>query len=224
MTKKERKLSSPDGKCNFCGNSYSLQGISAHFKKCAEKNKRDLALLKDQGIKQSRIFHIVVGGGYFYWLHIEAKANATLYELDSFLRGIWVECCMHLSMFRIDDINFAYSPMQEYGDRSMSVALDKVLKPGMKFDYEYDFGSTTHLKLKVPGERIGKLDREEIRLLARNDAPEILCSHCDQLATDICVECSEWICKSCQEKHKCDEEMLLPVVNSPRAGICGYDG
>jgi ribosomal protein L37AE/L43A/uncharacterized protein YjhX (UPF0386 family) len=224
MEKKERKISAPDGKCNFCGNNYSIQRISGHLKKCDEKNKRDQVLSQNQKLKSSRIFHMLIRGGYFYWLHIEAKADATLYELDSFLRDIWVECCMHLSLFRIDDNYYAYSPMEGYDEYSMAVELNKALKPRMKFDYEYDFGSTTYLKLKVLGERTGKLDKEEIRLLARNNAPEILCSHCDQLATDICVECSEWICRSCLKKHKCDEDMLLPVINSPRAGVCGYTG
>ncbi|OGF68154.1 MAG: hypothetical protein A2Y62_19605 [Candidatus Fischerbacteria bacterium RBG_13_37_8] len=224
MTKKERKIVLPGGKCNFCGNRYSVQGMSAHLKKCVEKDKQDQALLQNKIIKLSSIFHIVVRGECFYWLQIEADGKTTLYELDSFLRDIWVECCMHLSMFRINDINYSYSPMKEYDERSMNVALHKALKPGTRFDYEYDFGSTTHLILKVLGVRTGKIDKKGIRLLARNDAPEILCSYCDNLATDICAECSEWTCKNCRKKHECDEEMLLPVVNSPRAGVCGYCG
>ncbi len=33
-----------------------------------------------------------------------------------------------------------------------------------------------------------------------------------------------WLCDSCAEDHKCGEDMLLPVVNSPRTGVCGYTG
>jgi hypothetical protein len=32
-----------------------------------------------------------------------------------------------------------------------------------------------------------------------------------------------FFCDSCAEKHE-HEEMLLPVVNSPRMGVCAYDG
>jgi hypothetical protein len=32
-------------------------------------------------------------------------------------------------------------------------------------------------------------------------------------------------CEHHSEDHDCDEpEMLLPVVNSPRMGMCGYTG
>ena len=33
-----------------------------------------------------------------------------------------------------------------------------------------------------------------------------------------------WLCDDYAEGHKCREEMLLPVVNSPRTGVCGYVG
>ena len=68
----------------------------------------------------------------------------------------------------------------------------------------------------------------EVGILARNDPPQIKCSKCDHLATRICTECiyedAGWLCDDCAEDHKCGEEMLLPVVNSPRTGVCGYVG
>jgi len=30
--------------------------------------------------------------------------------------------------------------------------------------------------------------------------------------------------KKCARSHECDHEMFLPVVNSPRAGVCAYSG
>lgn len=38
-------------------------------------------------------------------------------------------------------------------DKSMNYFLDKVLKYGKEFYYEYDFGSPTYLELKVIYER-----------------------------------------------------------------------
>src|SRR6266849_5946883 len=40
-------------------------------------------------------------------------------------------------------------------DRSLDALLEKVLKVGQKFSYEYDFGSSTDLTLKVLSEREG---------------------------------------------------------------------
>jgi hypothetical protein len=32
------------------------------------------------------------------------------------------------------------------------------------------------------------------------------------------------LCDDCAADHEHDEEMFLPVVNSPRIGMCGYSG
>ncbi len=99
----------------------------------------------------------------------------------------------------------------------------------MAFTYEYDYGSTTELNMKVPGLRNGKTKQGAVELLARNDAPKIACEKCGhQPATQICAECVNegegWLCESCAENHDCGTEMCLPVVNSPRAGVCAYAG
>jgi hypothetical protein len=39
-----------------------------------------------------------------------------------------------------------------------------------------------------------------------------------------CRLCGQLISNPCAAKHECGEEMLLPVLNSPRAGVCGYCG
>jgi len=45
----------------------------------------------------------------------------------------------------------------------------------------------------------------------------------------ICSLCGGTTCANCCEDHSCavDEEdtyMLMPLANSPRAGVCGYEG
>ena len=57
-----------------------------------------------------------------------------------------------------------------------------------------------------------------------------ICEECgtEKLAIQICTECMwsghGWLCQDCAATHKCGSEMLLPAVNSPRAGVCGYSG
>ncbi len=34
----------------------------------------------------------------------------------------------------------------------------------------------------------------------------------------------DFFCDEHAEEHACEEESLLPVVNSPRMGVCGYCG
>jgi hypothetical protein len=111
----------------------------------------------------------------------------------------------------------------------MDIASEKVLETKIKIAYEYDFGSTTDLVLRVVSVQNMKFQGKEIRLLARNEEPAIMCGECEKTrATQICTECfygeGGWLCTKCAKKHRCGEEMLLPVVNSPRTGVCGYCG
>lgn len=115
-------------------------------------------------------------------------------------------------------------------DRSLGVSLEKVLKVGQKFRYEYDFGSTTELSLRVAGEREGVLTDEddEVHVLARNIAPEYKCVNCGKLATKVAAGYDYWgvvehtYCDTCAKKAK--EDGWLPIVNSPRVGVCAYTG
>lgn len=104
-----------------------------------------------------------------YWIIIEINEKATLRELDSFIRDIWVESCGHLSSFIVGNINYDIVPNDEFCNdddflasifgrrqvKSMDYKLKDVLEVGQKFKYEYDYGSTTELTLKVDRHRIG---------------------------------------------------------------------
>jgi hypothetical protein len=161
-------------------------------------------------------------------MHVELPADARLEVLDAFLRNIWLECCGHMSMFTIQGKRYSISPMGEFDDESMEARLSEVLSPGMKFYHEYDFGSTTHLTLKVVSQEQRRTKGKAIKVLARNEPPQIPCICCGKPATQVCTECIDsdagWLCETCVAGHECGEEMLLPVVNSPRVGVCGYTG
>jgi Zn finger protein HypA/HybF involved in hydrogenase expression len=74
----------------------------------------------------------------------------------------------------------------------------------------------------------GTLKKGKVEILARNETPQIKCDQCEKPATTICTEClydgGGWLCDDCASTHGCDEDMFLPLVNSPRAGVCGYTG
>ena len=167
-----------------------------------------------------------------YWMHLEVTANTTLATLDRFLRETWLECCGHLSAFEIGDIRYAIDAGMddEWGmdEKSMRVRLDKVFNPGQTCSYEYDYGTTTELRLKVISEREVEAKGKAIQMLARNSPPVILCERCGKPATNVCSQCifddKGWLCDDCAEEHECGEEMLLPVVNSPRVGMWAYTG
>lgn len=216
---------STDGVCSYCGSTFSKMAIKRHLDKCDKRLKKVSA---SDAQKQIRHFYISVSGAHApdYWLYIDIAANTRLEELDMFLRGIWLECCGHMSVFTIHNVNFSSYVDSEFDDKSMNFKLDSVLDVGDVFDYEYDFGSPTSLKLKIVSDYMGKNRRPKIHLAARNVAPEIKCNFCDNPATYVCCICGYsyegWVCDECIDKHKCEEESFLPVVNSPRVGVCAY--
>jgi hypothetical protein len=218
---RERMVSS--GKCNLCGGVFSKASMTTHLKSCRLKQSASGKL------KKTATFHLIAEGRYQpdYWIHLEVPAEATLDTLDRFLRDIWLECCGHMSAFQIAGKTYSIEPM-DWEDEGMEVRLKEVLSPRLTFFHDYDFGSTTRLKLKVIAEVESDLTDKKIRLLARNEPPVIPCGRCGKPVTRICAECSYmeegWLCDECASKHECGQDMLMPVPNSPRAGVCGYTG
>lgn len=214
----------PMGKCSLCGGNFSRKSMSRHLKACGQPERKPATQPPE------RTFHLFVEGRFAtdYWLHMAAPEEADLSELDYFLRRIWVECCGHSSAFKIEGKHYS-SYAGDSGGLGMEESLSGVLQPGKRFYYDYDFGSTTKLTLKVLGFIEPVLDPDDIHLLARNDLPEIACRQCgNHLATTICLLCDytgkNWLCESCKAIHECKEKMFLPVSNSPRAGVCVYSG
>lgn len=218
------------GKCGFCNATFNKAAMSKHLASCKQRNVESETLPAKRMSQKIKILHLVVEGRYSpeYWMHLSAPAHATLEDLDHFLRNIWLECCGHLSAFTIEGTAYSRSPMGEYEEKNMYVALGKVLGVRMKFYYEYDFGTSTDLTLKVVSEREGGAKDESIQLLARNEAPLIKCMECEEAASQVCSQCvysgEGWLCDKCAGEHECGEEMFLPVVNSPRVGMCAYTG
>ena len=69
-----------------------------------------------------------------YFLHLLVNANSTFKHLDVFLRGIWLECCGHMSAFS----------RRRHGDEiNIKHKVEDIVSPGVELNYQYDFGSTT---------------------------------------------------------------------------------
>ncbi len=222
------------GTCTFCHGEFSKQAMTRHLETCQQRIATEAKAGSRLKAQQTRKFHLVVEGRDLpmYWMHLEVAASTTLATLDRFLRDTWLECCGHLSAFEIGGIRYAVDAGMadewDMGEKSMRVRLDKVLSAGQTCTYEYDYGTTTELKLRVISDQEVEAKGKAIQVLARNTAPEILCEICGKPATNVCSQCifdgKGWLCDDCAGEHECGEEMLLPVVNSPRVGMCAYTG
>lgn len=201
------------GKCEICGQSAEKVAMARHFGECLPAH--------DGKGKTGRLVQLrfEAPGDPRYWLYVESRAEATLQHVDALLRRVWLECCGHMSAFYVGQGEVAQ------GSRVGTVFSSKDLK----FRYEYDFGSTTLLGGQVVGMREGISSRSPVRLLARNDPPAWSCEECGASATTVCPFCLDegggLFCEPHAEKHShAKEEVYLPVVNSPRMGVCGYTG
>lgn len=209
----------------FCGRELSKRGMARHLAACPARSEAMLAAGQKRG-KEETLVHLRVQDAEWivYWLHLEVRGAATLADLDDYLRAIWLECCGHLSQFSIGGWGGDEIPMQ--------TKIARAFSPGVELTHIYDFGTSSYTQIAMVGERTGKpLTTHPIVLLARNNQPEAYCIECGQPATRLCLECM-------YEEDKpgtlCDEHAAVhphenygePVslVNSPRVGLCAYDG
>lgn len=204
-----------------CDEKVPAQRMKAHLAGHFEKGGRGGACLVE-----------VVGGGP-YWLYARVSGKAKLSDLDDLLRSTWVECCGHLSSFSDGDVSYL-SMKSDYGDprdKTMGANAVKVLGASHNLEYTYDFGTSTMLGVSLVGMCSGAGMKRPAELAARNDAIKFDCGKCGGkgIATEICTECTDddddpaLLCVACAKKRGGEDE-YLPVVNSPRMGMCGYTG
>jgi hypothetical protein len=114
----------------------------------------------------------------------------------------------------------------------MSRKVAQMFHPGVELTHVYDFGTSSVTLVKAVAAREGKATtRHPIALMARNAAPSYPCQECGSPATHLCQECGYeeeqpgTLCEEHAQAHP-HEEYGEPVllVNSPRMGMCGYDG
>ena len=217
-----------DGQCAACGEKTTARKMRGHI----------LGHLAGRSGRDARLVKVTGSGGAKYWLYARVGKKAKLEDLDGLLRSTWVECCNHLSTFRGGEVSYDYMPDDMMGGKpkSMKVGAVAALDRHESLEYEYDFGTPTFLAVKLVCPCSGAGMKQPVELAARNEDIPFDCSGCGKkgAATQLCTECM-WadeeclLCDKCVEDHEhdgepADETSFLPVVNSPRMGMCGYCG
>jgi hypothetical protein len=213
------------GKCVHCGLEMAKSGVTRHVAACAPW--KELASKADRKKGDTETLYqlrIQAAGLPEFWLQVEMRGRATLNDLDHYLRAIWLECCGHLSQFSLGGWD---------GDEiGMKRRLQDFLAVGDELTHIYDFGTSSETLIKVADVREGKpVGAHPITLLVRNVMPAWECLECKQPAAWLCQEClieqGEWgtLCDEHAKNHPHDEYgEPVALVNSPRLGLCGYDG
>jgi hypothetical protein len=220
MARKQSK-----GTCAYCGKELSKAGITKHLETCPQR-QAVIATAEAKKGDSERLYHLRIQDAYRseFWLDLEMRGSKTLRDLDNYLRAIWLECCGHLSQFSLGGA-FA----QEIGKQRK---LNDVFRAGGELTHVYDFGTSSETIVKCVEVREGKpTTNKAIALMARNTMPDYVCIKCGKPATHLCMECliedetEGTLCDQHTRNHPHDDYgEPIPLVNSPRMGMCGYDG
>jgi hypothetical protein len=235
-----------EGKCLFCGETYKKTSISrhlnTHLKTKAANNKIGVS------------FHLRIEAAEMFlnlWVDGEAKMKSiddflrsiwleccghmsAFRDRSKASRGGMFDSMDAYDYLQQGNVKKYEAIMESTsGEVPMSRKVKDVFYKDYKLEYQYDFGSTTQLQVKTIEVFPFKAEKS-IVLLSRNEPLEILCHDCGKLpASQICTVCmwqEEYMfCDKCAKKHakKCpdfDDYAQLPVVNSPRMGVCAYEG
>jgi hypothetical protein len=213
------------GHCMFCGYETTKGSMARHLAACPRRQERIAGATAPKRVSEP-LYHLRMQDAYdpSFWLDVEVRGSASLKDIDSYLRAIWLECCGHLSRFSLGD----------WGSREIAKSrrVDASFGQGAELTHVYDFGTSSVTKIRLIAQRTGvPLTNRPIVLMARNVMPQAACSMCGEPATHFCTECQieqrapGTLCTAHAKTHP-HEDYGPPIelVNSPRVGMCGYTG
>lgn len=243
-----------EGKCNFCDKTISKVAINRHLQKhltdksVQNKPGKSFLLKIEQNPRWGATPYFLslwIDGETTMealdaflremWLeccgHMSAFRNPANKRNHGGMMEI-MDAYALLDEGRVDEYEMAMEELK--GEIPFSRKAKMVFYKDLKLQYRYDFGSTTELQLTVVNEYPMRTD-QDILLLSRNEPLELWCDECGKSPAAVlcsvcygyedeavfCSKCAKVHAKSCEDF---DEYGTMPIVNSPRMGVCGYDG
>lgn len=213
------------GTCSYCGAEIPKGGVTRHLSLCPIRQEVIENAERKKSDKETLVhLHVQDAWQKEYWLALEIRGSCTLKDIDSYLRGIWLECCGHMSRFSIGGWRGKGIPKRR--------RIEEVFTSKVALTHIYDFGTSSETLIKAVSTREGRpTTTRPIALMARNAMPETKCIECGQPAVWLCTEClieeDKWgtLCSEHAQTHPHDDYgKPIRLVNSPRLGMCGYDG
>ncbi|MCY4654223.1 MAG: hypothetical protein OXC95_13790 [Dehalococcoidia bacterium] len=149
------------GACRICPKAYTYSYMKRHMSTSHTEDEKP----SDNATATDNVILGISAGRY--WMIIELPALATLYDLDYFLRTVWLECCGHLSGFIPLKGSYGYFPME--------VPIAVAFEDKGSLVHHYDMGSTTECLIEFIGVRRiyptdAQKENQDISCLTRNES------------------------------------------------------
>lgn len=243
-----------EGKCVFCDKTFTKGGINRHLHKHLEEKDTQnttgrsfllkveadprwgaapyfLSLWVDGETPMEKLDNFLRE----IWLeccgHMSAFVNPARARRHGEMFGM-MDAYELLGQGRVKEYEKAMEELK--GEVPLSRKAKKVFHKDLKLQYQYDFGSTTELQITALHEYPIKA-YDKIVLLSRNEPLALMCEKCGKHpGVVLCSVCFSYkdeglFCSTCAKKHakKCEDfedYSAMPVVNSPRMGVCAYVG
>jgi len=215
-----------ESQCRLCGGTCGTKGAGQHLRSCLKKLPDVPGSGEPPLLVSVHGDHPQAGGAYV--LFAVFPHDATLEQLDVYLRHHWLECCGHLSRFESGGREYfgdewPYPEPLDGGEpRSMRHPIAGVITPGSPALYEYDMGDTTSLTVRVqtaPPAAAAWYREQDTEppgaTVMRNLMPE-RCRDCGGEAAF--VDSEGYVCAAAERRgHD------RPLFNSPRDGEDCFD-
>ncbi|EFA77942.1 hypothetical protein PPL_08587 [Heterostelium album PN500] len=216
------------GKCEGC----SVTGIipkeaAQHCQKCPQIKQK----LNVKGGTATEAFVAIVFGDRVateYWMNVLIPCDTPVYEVEEFLKDIWLECCGHMTTWEglkngVGEFKDIYGGNEEPDEKD--VAISECVDLGGTVSMDYDMGTTTTVNLMFYEKINVKMDDPGIRVLIRNTINKPNCKECKKPNHPVHYTCDDCdyskMCEECGDGEH-EEHSKTTISNSPRSGSCGY--
>ena len=151
------------GWCNVCGDVIRADDAVAHTQTCIMYKARRKYTVRKTDKRYARSMPVMIwvrGEQLQHWMVLAVQPTTSLRQLDQFLRNEWLECCGHMSHFKIGQTQYSNcvpgpgdapnfdNDLAEDNEQHMVHTLEETVAHGQRFHHEFDYGDTTCLNLE----------------------------------------------------------------------------
>jgi len=212
-----------NGICFVCNAQFPIAECKKHMNECVN----NMIAETDNSNQSLTILHLVAEVDPKYWLYVIVRSDATLKDLNKFLREYWMEDD-HLSCFEYISA-ITTIPTMTLKEIPMKSTIKTVFcDTSVNVQYIFDYGAWTYVYIKLVGIAVSKKEISHPMVIAKNVPLYHECTECKKAPGVALCSCDKCMCEGCSvngcAECQLEQDELSPVFDSPRMGRGGFDG